>query len=109
MTDQYKRNVAYKLRIGDLFIAKPIIEGEKFLYLELGDRKISRVNVVGNIVDKYDAEGDKEYIFFTLDDGSGQIKLKIFGEDSIKIENTQDDGMDVFQGIEPKIENFNIK
>lgn len=89
MADQYKRNVAYKLRIGDILVGKPILEGDKFLYLELGERRISRVNVVGNIVDKYDAEGDKEYIFFTLDDGSGQIKLKVFGEDSRKFKGVQ--------------------
>ncbi len=84
MVDQYKRNVAYKLRIGEVILGKPIIEGEKFLYLDLGDKKISRVNIVGNIVDKYDPEGEREYLFFTLDDGSGQIKLKTFGEDSRK-------------------------
>jgi RecG-like helicase len=32
-------------------------------------------------VDKYESEGEKKYIFFTLDDGSGQIKLKSFGDD----------------------------
>ena len=84
MTDQYKRNIAYKLRIGDILLGKPIFDQDKFIYLELGDKKISRVNVIGNIVDKYEAEGEKEYLFFTLDDGSGQIKLKIFGEDSRK-------------------------
>lgn len=84
MADQYKRNIAYKLRIGDILMGKPIFDQDKFLYLELGEKKISRVNVVGNIVDKYDSEGEKQYSFFTLDDGSGQIKLKIFGEDSLK-------------------------
>jgi RPA family protein len=84
MTDQYKRNTAYKYRIGDILLAKPIFDNDKFLYLELGETKISRVNVIGNIVDKYDSEGEKQYSFFTLDDGSGQIKLKVFGEDSLK-------------------------
>jgi len=84
MADQYKRNIAYKLRIGDLIIAKPVFDGEKFIFLELGNKKISRTNVVGNIVDKFDSDGEKQYSFFTLDDGSGQIKLKTFGEDSKK-------------------------
>ncbi len=84
MTDQFKRNIAYKYRIGDILLAKPIFDNDKFLYLELGETKISRVNIIGNIVDKYDSEGDKQYSFFTLDDGSGQIKLKSFGEDSLK-------------------------
>jgi RPA family protein len=84
MADQYKRNIAYKMRIGDILLGKPISEQDKFLYLELGNQKISRVNVVGNIVDRYDSEGEKKYSFFTLDDGSGQIKLKIFGDDTEK-------------------------
>ncbi len=87
MTDQYKRNIAFKYRIGDILLAKPIFDNDKFIYLELGETKISRVNVIGNIVDKYDSEGDKQYSFFTLDDGSGQIKLKVFGEDSLKFKN----------------------
>lgn len=81
MVDKYKRNIAFKLRIGDILLGKPIIEQEKFLYLELGNQKVSRANIIGNIVDRYDSEGDKKYSFFTLDDGSGQIKLKVFGED----------------------------
>jgi RPA family protein len=84
MTNQYKRNTAYKYRVGDILLAKPIFDNDKFIYLELGETKISRVNVIGNIVDKYDSEGEKQYSFFTLDDGSGQIKLKVFGEDSLK-------------------------
>ena len=85
MTDgDFKRNIAYKFRIGDILLGKAIFDNEKFLFLELGDKKLARVNIVGNIVDKYDSEGDKKYIFLTLDDGSGQIKLKSFGEDSDK-------------------------
>ncbi|PJE81576.1 hypothetical protein COU58_01360 [Candidatus Pacearchaeota archaeon CG10_big_fil_rev_8_21_14_0_10_32_42] len=81
MTDQYKRNISFKLRIGDILLGKPIFDNEKFLYLEIGSKKISRVNIIGNIVDKYESEGEKKYIFFTLDDGSGQIKMKTFGEE----------------------------
>jgi len=81
---QYKRNIAYKLRIGDILIGKPIFDNEKFLYLELGDKKISRVNIIGNIVDKYETDGDRKYIFLTLDDGSGQLRLKAFGEEELE-------------------------
>lgn len=78
---QFKRNIAYKLRIGDILIGKPIINEEKFQHLELGDKKIIRVNVIGNIVEKYQSDSEKKYLFFTLDDGSGQIRIKIFGDD----------------------------
>jgi RPA family protein len=78
---QFKRHIAYKFRIGELLIGKPIFDGERFSFIELGDKKIIRVNVVGNIVDKYNIEGDRKYVFFTIDDGSGQIKVKAFGDD----------------------------
>ena len=82
MTEQqFKRNIAYKLRIGDLLIGKPIMDAERFQFLELGDKKIVRVNVIGNIVDKYQSEGEKKFIFLTLDDGSGQMQIKAFGDD----------------------------
>ena len=84
--------MAFKLSIGDLLIGKPIFDQEKFSFLELGDKKIIRVNVVGNIVEKYDSAGEKKYTFLKLDDGSGQISLKIFGDDVEKFK-------DVAQGI----------
>ncbi len=79
--EQFKRNVAYKFRIGDILLGKPVMDEDKFSFLELGDKKIVRVNVIGNIIDKYESGGEKKYCFFTLDDGSGQIKLKCFGDD----------------------------
>lgn len=85
MADQeFKRNIAYKFRIGELLMGKPIINNERFSFLELGDKKIIRVNIIGNIVDKYEGQGESKFLSLTLDDGSGQIKLKAFGEDSEK-------------------------
>jgi RPA family protein len=84
---QFKRNIAYKFRIGELLIGKPIFDGERFSFLELGNKKIIRVNVIGNIVDKYEREGDSKYLSLTLDDGSGQIKLKAFSDDVNKFKN----------------------
>jgi RPA family protein len=89
---QFKRNVAYKLKIGDILLGKPVMNGEKFSFLELGDKKIVRVNIIGNIVDKYESEGERKYIFFKFDDGSGQISLKVFGDDMTKFK-------DVTQGL----------
>jgi DNA polymerase III alpha subunit len=87
MAEQFKRNIAYKFRIGDILIGKPVVNGERFSFLELGDKKIIRVNIIGNIVDRYESEGEKKYLFLTLDDGSGQIKLKSFGDEIDKFKN----------------------
>jgi RPA family protein len=84
---EFKRNVAYKLRVGDILMGKPMMSGEKFSFLELGNKKIVRVNIIGNIVDKYEGSGEKKYIFSKLDDGSGQISLKVFGDDTYRLQN----------------------
>ena len=87
---QFKRHIAYKLRIGDILIGKPVVNEERFSFLEFGDKKIVRINVLGNIVDRYESEGGdgrRKYVFLTLDDGSGQIRLKIFGDDYEKFKD----------------------
>ncbi|MFB6246185.1 MAG: OB-fold nucleic acid binding domain-containing protein, partial [Candidatus Pacearchaeota archaeon] len=79
---KFKRNIAYKLRVGDIQMGKPEYNENKLQFLELGDKKIYRVNVAGNIVDKYHND-EKNFIFFTVDDGTGQMQVKAFGEDLI--------------------------
>jgi RPA family protein len=104
MPEIRKRETAYKLKIGDLLLGTPIVEDipqenpdpnqtitqgtkERFRFLELGDKKIIRVNLIANVIDKYSSEGDKRFSTITIDDASGQIKAKAFGDDVTKIEN----------------------
>ena len=100
MAETIKRQVAHKLRIGDILKGKPITEQsadnpemQRFKFLELGNKNIVRVNIVANIVDKYESQPSpdkKQYSNFTIDDASGQIRLKIFGDDTVKFSsNTQ--------------------
>ncbi|MBR9702018.1 hypothetical protein GOV13_03785 [Candidatus Pacearchaeota archaeon] len=84
---QFKRHTAYKLRIGDILIGKPILEEDRFKFLELGSKNIVRINVIGNIVDRYESEGESKFLSLTLDDGSGQIKLRVFGDDLPKFKD----------------------
>jgi len=76
-----QRATAYKLRIGDILAGKPIVDGERLNFLELGNKQIIRINVVANIIERYDSESDKKYTALTIDDASGQIRIKIFGDD----------------------------
>jgi len=85
--EQFKRNIAYKLRIKDILNGRPIINDERFSFLDLENKKVIRVNLVGSVVDKFESAGEKKYIFLTLDDGSGQINLKSFGDDTEKLKN----------------------
>jgi len=82
-----KRRVAHKLRIGDILAGKPIIDNDRFSFLELGDKNIVRVNVIANIVERYDSEGEKKFSSLTLDDASGQVRIKAFGDDIEKMKN----------------------
>ena len=79
--EQRKRNIAYKLRIGDILKGVPMMNEGKFLFLELGDKKVVRVNILANCVDKFVQEGERQFASLTVDDASGQLKLKAFGED----------------------------
>ncbi len=82
-----KRNVAYKLRIGDVLKGSPMMDEGKFLFLELGDKKVVRVNMIANCVDKFVQEGEKSFASLTVDDASGQLKLKVFGEDIERVKD----------------------
>lgn len=82
-----KRNIAYKMRIGDVLKGKPVYAEEKFLFLELGDKKISRVNILANCVDKFVQDGEKKFASITVDDASGQLRIKTFGEDIEEIKD----------------------
>ncbi len=90
MAELKKRETAYKLRIGDVLKATQIFEENESLnkrlkFVELGNKRILRVNIVANIIDKYESETESKFASLTLDDGSGQIKLRVFGEEMQKI------------------------
>lgn len=91
MPELRKREIAYKIRIGDILRAKPIFqqqdthrEGEqtqqRIQFVELGNKKILRVNIVANVIEKYDSEGEKRFSTLTIDDASGQITIRAFGD-----------------------------
>lgn len=100
MPEQRKRNIAYKLRIGDVLKGVPMMEEGKFLFLELGDKKVVRINVLANCVDKFVQEGEKQFATLTIDDASGQLKIKAFGEDIEPLKNImQGDTLQVIGNI----------
>ena len=80
-TVQFQRATAYKLRIGDILAGKQVMDNERFSFLELGNKQIIRINIVANVIEKYESERETKYLSFTIDDASGQIKLKVFGDD----------------------------
>lgn len=95
MAEFKKREIAYKIRIGDLLKGNQIFDetpqnpettNKRLLHLELGDKKLIRVNLISNVIEKYESEGEKRFASITLDDGSGQIRARLFGEDIKKFQ-----------------------
>ena len=82
-----KRNIAFKLRIGDILKGAPTRDADKFLFLDIGGRHVVRVNILANCVDKFIQEGEKKYASLTIDDASGQIRVKAFGDDIVPLKD----------------------
>jgi RPA family protein len=98
--EQRKRNIAYKLRIGDILKSKPVTNEGRLLFLEYGDKKLVRANLIANAVDKYVNDGEKKYAVITVDDASGQMKLKTFGDDIVILKDiTQGDTLQIIGTI----------
>ena len=98
MPEIRKREIAYKLRIGDLLKGSPIydetppelgtqITNPRLLHVALGDKKIVRVNLIANVIDKFESIGETKFTTITIDDGSGQIRARVFSDDLHKLEN----------------------
>ena len=82
------RQTAYKVWISDLVnsvFEKGEGQWDPHFFLVNG-KKISRVNIIANVVNKYDSEG---YSYVDLDDGSGMIRAKLWSEDVKFIKNVE--------------------
>tara|TARA_Y100000310_G_scaffold336626_1_gene421688 strand:- start:2234 stop:2875 length:642 start_codon:yes stop_codon:yes gene_type:complete len=86
---QFKRFTAFKFRIGEILKGKQIVEQERLKFLEINNKEVMRVNVLANIIDKYVQDGEKKFASITLDDATGQIKVKVFGDDIEKFSDLQ--------------------
>ncbi len=87
MADEFKRHTAFKLKIGDVLSGSKITDGEKLKYIEINGKNVARVNLIANVVDKFIQDEEKKFASITVDDASGQIKLKAFGEDIEKLKS----------------------
>lgn len=71
-----KRQTAYKISISDILSSKYIkTEGFAPNYLEIGSLEVSRINIIGVVVDKSGLDSQKT---LTIDDGAGKIAARIF-------------------------------
>lgn len=84
---EFKRKVAYKMKVGDILSGKIIFDAERFKFLEYNGKEIVRVNLIANIIDKFVQDDEKKFASITVDDASGQIKIKTFGDEIEKFAN----------------------
>lgn len=90
MADPQKREIAHKIKIGDLLRSSFIFEesdnpNKRLRFVQLGDKNILRVNIIANIIDKFESDGEKKFASLTIDDGSGQLRARVFSDDIDKI------------------------
>ncbi len=81
--EQTQRHTAIKIWISNLLSGKYIqAPGEwETNYVESGNLKISRVNIIAHIVDTF-SKPDTSYATLILDDGSGKIAVKSWKEEA---------------------------
>ena len=71
-----KRQTAYKLKISDVLNSRYIkTDGFNPNYLEVSGQEVSRINLIGVIVNKSEINN---YKTLTLDDGTGEISARFF-------------------------------
>jgi len=79
--EKFKRNVAYQFRVGQILGGEKVFEGERMRSVRIHGKNVVRVNLIANVIDKYIQEGEKKYGNLTLDDATGQIRVKVFGDE----------------------------
>lgn len=75
-----ERQVAYRTWISNLYTGIYFAGGGEFEpnYLLIGDKKVSRVNIIVIVSEKYVGE---KFVSITLDDGSGCVQARAFKDD----------------------------
>lgn len=74
-----KRRTAYRLFIGMISQGRPEFRDTRFIYSSINHKETTRVNIFGNIIDKFMSE-QKPYGSLTIDDGTGTIRIKTFSD-----------------------------
>ena len=71
------RQTAFKVWVNDLSSGQYIEDNSEFgsNYILIKDNKVSRVNILARVVQKYVSD-DKNYVSIMLDDGFGTIRVK---------------------------------
>jgi len=81
MEKSQKRQIAYKVKVNDILKGEYVKEEGEWVpnYIKIGDKKVSRVNVMAVVVSKQNLENTSHQSLL-IDDGSGKISIRSFEE-----------------------------
>lgn len=77
-----QRQTAYRLNIGDLNTGE-FVKGTgewEASYLKIQNKQVSRINIIGTIVDMFKSE-DNSYFTAMIDDGTGNMRIRGWKEE----------------------------
>ncbi|MGB9708144.1 MAG: OB-fold nucleic acid binding domain-containing protein [Candidatus Pacearchaeota archaeon] len=83
-----KRFTAFKVSLGLLSQGSLEFEQERFSRLILNNKEIVRVNIIATVVDKF-MNDQGSYAFVTIDDGTGNIRVKVFSDNITMLKDLQ--------------------
>ena len=75
------RQTAYKYSVGMILKGIPKIVDNRFQSQEINGASIVRVNLIGTVINKF-ISNQKPYSNLTIDDGTGNIRLKAFADNA---------------------------
>jgi len=78
-----RRATAYRFWIKDLAKGEYVagVDINNPTHIKMGERKVSRVDLVGKVVEKSETP-QSQYSFITIEDKTGKIRVRIFGDNS---------------------------
>ncbi|UCD21208.1 MAG: hypothetical protein JSW08_01540 [archaeon] len=83
-----QRYTAYRLSVGMILNSKAVFDQGRFRSVTFNEKEIGRVNVIATVIDKFVSD-TKPYASITLDDNTGNIRVKGFADDIKKFENIE--------------------
>jgi len=87
-TQLQKRQTAYKFWLKEIMEAESFVSETGSLMFKVQGKDVIRVNILANVIHKYVSENGN-YVFVTLDDGSGQLRLKVWNQDTQILSKTE--------------------
>ncbi|MFA5405790.1 MAG: OB-fold nucleic acid binding domain-containing protein [Candidatus Nanoarchaeia archaeon] len=81
-----QRNTAYKLRISDIVSGEFVMKDGESSYIQIGDKQVMRVRVLGTIVNKF-TNDERKSGTIVIDDGTDSISARVWENDFMLVDH----------------------